>query len=267
VTTTIFIPISRAEHLQRLFHALEMLDCVPEATGLLTYVDGLADLFVTARNLTEASRFAQRLCVQRPQTDRVLRLFDISSRRNRIADIQNEAKQYLQGCDLIFGVEDDTVPPPHALRQLLHDYAVHPHAGFIEGVELGRWGIPYVGAWRADDIYEPTKFESAMPPTPGETFQPADVIQEIDAGGFYCYLTRAQTFLAHHHAPFGDALGPDVAYGLALRQQGFMNYIDWSVRCAHHKQDGEPVTLSNTPPPSRGERAGPGRGRGRAGHV
>jgi hypothetical protein len=50
---------------------------------------------------------------------------------------------------------------------------------FIEGVELGRWGVPYVGAWRADDVYEPTKFESAMPqegPTAGS-------VEEIDAGG------------------------------------------------------------------------------------
>jgi hypothetical protein len=50
-----------------------------------------------------------------------------------------------------------------------------------------------------------------MPPTPGESVELIDLIQEIDAGGFYCYLTRAQTFLAHHHVPFGDALGPDVA--------------------------------------------------------
>jgi hypothetical protein len=31
------------------------------------------------------------------------------------------------------------------------DYQAHPHAGFIEGVELGRWNFPCVGAWPADD--------------------------------------------------------------------------------------------------------------------
>jgi Lsr2 protein len=61
----------------------------------------------------------------------VLRLFDISSRRYRIVDIQNEAKQYLPGCDFIFGLEDDTIPPPHALRQLQRDYAVYPYAGLM----------------------------------------------------------------------------------------------------------------------------------------
>src|SRR6476660_291444 len=78
---------------------LEMLDCDAASTNLFTYIDGPAGLFVTARNFTESGRFAQRLCIQRPQIDRVLRLFDISSRRYRIVDIQNEAKQYLPGCD------------------------------------------------------------------------------------------------------------------------------------------------------------------------
>jgi hypothetical protein len=237
MTTTIFIPISRVEHLQRLFLALEMLDCDAGSTNLVTYVDGPADLFVAARNLTEASRFNQRLCVQRLKSGPASRVFDISNRRVRIAAIQNEVKEYLGSCDFILGLEDDTTPPPHALRQLQHDYVLHPYAGFIEGVELGRWGVPYVGAWRADDVYEPTKFESAMPPE-GPT---AGGVEEIDAGGFYCYLTKAQTFLAHHHAPYGEALGPDVAYGLALRQQGFQNYIDWALRCAHYQQDGTPV--------------------------
>ena len=58
--TTIFIPISRGGYLPKLFHALEVLQCDPERTSLFTYVDGPADLFVTARNFTESSRFAQR---------------------------------------------------------------------------------------------------------------------------------------------------------------------------------------------------------------
>jgi hypothetical protein len=192
---------------------------------------------VAARNLTEASRLNERLWVQRLKAGAAPQVFDISNRRVRIAAIQNEVKEYLGGCDFIFGVEDDTIPSPHAFRQLQHDYVIHPHAGFIEGVELSRSGVPHVGAWRADDVYEPTKFETAMPPERRTT----ENVEEIDAGAFYSDLTKAQTFLAHHYAPYGEALGPDVAYGLALRQQGFQNYINCSVRCAHYTADGTPV--------------------------
>jgi hypothetical protein len=83
--------------------------------SLFTYVDGPADLFVMARNLTESRPFAQRLCIQQPQ-GRAPRLFDITNLRRRIADIQNEAKQSIQDCDCIFGLEDNSIPPPHALK-------------------------------------------------------------------------------------------------------------------------------------------------------
>jgi hypothetical protein len=106
---TIFLPISRADFLPKVFHALEMLECDPRNTNLFTYIDGPADLYIAARNFTEASRFAQRLCVQRPQ-ERAPKLFDIRNRRQRIAEIQNAAKEYLQGADYIFGLEDDSVP-------------------------------------------------------------------------------------------------------------------------------------------------------------
>jgi hypothetical protein len=268
--TTIFIPISREDHLAKLFASLEALQCDSATTSLFTYVDGPAGLYVKARNFTEQSKFGERLCVQRPPEKHPVRNFDLYMRRLRIAQIQNEAKQYLGACDYIFGIEDDTIVPANALTKLLRDYGIYPYAGFISGVELGRWGIPYVGAWRADDVYEPTKLETAIQ---GTEVVSADLkeaslvagggielglenvvkrpvaIEEIDAGGFYCYLTRAKSFLDHEHTSFdGNNFGPDVAYGLALRQQGLKNYIDWSIQCEHRKATGEAVTLANTQP-------------------
>lgn len=236
---TIFIPVSRPEHLDRLFHALEVLECDATQTNLFTYVDGNSELFVMVRNLTEASKFASRLCVQRT-ADRTPATFGLHERRKRIAAIHNESKALIGKCDYVFGLEDDTIPPSHALANLLMGYAAHPFAGFIEGVELGRWGVPYVGAWHVDDVYEPTKIESMMPGVG---------IEEIDAGGFYCYLTKRNNYMKHDYAPFGNNdLGPDVNYGIWLRQQGFKNYIDWSVNCEHRMRGGTGISLPMTQP-------------------
>lgn len=236
---TIFIPISREEHLDRLFACLELLDCDADQTNLLTYVDGNTALYEKARNFTEQSKFSDRSCVHR-RNERKPVTFSLLERRRRIAAIKNESKALIGVCDYVFGIEDDTIVPTHALEQLLIDYAAHPHAGFVEGVELGRWGLPYVGAWRADDVYEPTRIESLMP---------GHDVEEIDAGGFYCYLTRRDLYMSHEYKPFGrNDLGPDVNYGLYLRQNGYKNYIDWSINCEHRQRGGSVIhPLRNEP--------------------
>lgn len=239
--TTIFLPVSRHAHLDAIFARLELMECEAENISILTYVDGDAELYVKARNLTEQSRFKQRLCVQRPGGTSPPPT-DINGRRKRIAAIHNEAKQYLQQADYVFGLEDDTIPPTNALHRLLDAYTAKPHAGYIQGVELGRWGVPYVGAWRADDVYEPTRIESLLPS--GDT-----PLQPIDAGGFYCYLTQFKLYMQHEYAPFEKtALGPDVNYGIWLRRQGFQNYILWSVNCEHRTNHGKSVKLGQTEP-------------------
>jgi hypothetical protein len=62
--TTIILPISREQHLLKVFASLELLECERDRTSLLAFVDGDADLFLTARNLVEQSKFAERVCVQ-----------------------------------------------------------------------------------------------------------------------------------------------------------------------------------------------------------
>ena len=47
----------------QVFASLELLECERDRTSLLAFVAGDADLFLTARNLVEQSKFAERLCV------------------------------------------------------------------------------------------------------------------------------------------------------------------------------------------------------------
>lgn len=236
---TIFIPVSREEHLDRLFASLEVLECNKEQTSLMIYVDGDKALFSRSRVLTDASKFASRRCIHRGSGGRVIP-FAMMERRRRISDIKNESKDLIDPCTYVFCIEDDTIVPPYALDSLLVAYTAYPYAGFVEGVELGRWGVPYVGAWRADDVYEPSELTSCMP---------GRGIETIDAGGFYCYLTKYQHYMMAEYKPFGNNdLGPDVEWGLYLRQQGFSNYIDWNVTCEHKQRGGSSVSPLSTEP-------------------
>jgi hypothetical protein len=62
--TTIVLPVSREQHLLRVFASLENLECDRERTGFLVFVDGEPELYLVARNLVEHSKFSEKLCVQ-----------------------------------------------------------------------------------------------------------------------------------------------------------------------------------------------------------
>lgn len=232
---TIVMPVSRDTYLKKIFNTLENLDTEKYIVNILCIVDGNANLFTTVRNYVEGSKFDQRLTVQF-KSKHTLKHFDVMARRMRIADIHNEIKKHIKQAEYIFGIEDDTIIPRNALVKLMKAYLDNPHAGMIEGVELGRWGVPYVGAWKCDDIYNPSQFKS---------LKPKDGIEEIDAGGFYCFMTKAEVYMAHTFAAYHGLLGPDVNYGMWLRQQGYMNYIHWGVQCIHKHKGGD-IDLSNT---------------------
>lgn len=235
----IVLPISRSEHLQALFARLEHIECDTSQTSLLAYVDGDKALFEQVQQYVEQSKFATRRCVHRHGKDGKVSNVDRVARRKRIASIHNELKSLVGECDYIFGLEDDTIPHGDVLKSLLHDYSIYPYAGFIEGVELGRWRVPYVGAWRANSVYETTSIQSCLPAQ--------EIIEEIDAGGFYCFMTKREHYVNHNFKPYGyDLLGPDVEFGFSLRQQGYKNYIDWSITCRHMQQDGTALTVLNT---------------------
>jgi hypothetical protein len=242
--------------LLRVFASLELLECDRERTGLFVYVDGDDELFATVSNLVEQAKFAERLCIQ-GDIPGERREFSINTRRRRIALIHNEIHKLIKPCEYVFLIEDDGILPTDALSRLQYDYLAHPYAGFIEGVELGRWGIPMVGAWRADDVYEPSVIETVLPARPellndaGTAFgaAPDRVIEEIDAGGLYACLARYRHYVDHELQPYdGCAFGPDVEWGIALRQQGYRNYIDWSVAVEHCRSDGSIIhPRSSTP--------------------
>lgn len=237
-TVTIILPVSREEYLNRIFASLELLDCSGVTTNLLVIVDSKDEnLFVKTRNFVEESKFKERLCVLFEDSDGdkdsiLVRRLRISAIHNQFKKELNILKSKLDIVHYVFGIEDDTLVPEDSLKKLLKGYSLNKGVGFIEGVELGRWGATYVGAWKCDDIYNPTRILSLSEQ------EASGGLQAIDSGGFYCFLTKLDTYLEHEFKPYeNNALGPDADFGLSLRRNGYQNYIDTSIQCVH--LDGE----------------------------
>lgn len=239
--TTIVLIVSRAEYLTKVLSSIELLHCNQNETNLLVIVDGDNELFVKTRNLANDLKFATRLIVPSDLPGKPQK-FSVIERRKRIAAHHNQARKLIQHDDgYVFSVEDDTTFLPNALAYLTQ-VAIHNRAfGLAQGVELGRWGVPYVGAWKCDDIYNPQKLVSV-----DNKYSPdlSLVTENIDAGGLYCTLIRADLYKLHEFTS-DNGLGPDVNLGLELRQLGYENFIAWNVGCTHHyNKMGVEMTLT-----------------------
>lgn len=219
---TIILPISRHDYLSQIFSSLELLHCDRNQTSLLAIVDGDDSLYTKARNFVNNSKFNERLCVFRNQGE--VDVSSIMKRRERIAAIHNEAKKYIHKTDFIFLVEDDTLYEPLTLVKLQTAYSIYPYAGFISAVQVGRWGLRYIGLWHVDNIYKPIRITSSPL---------LQSIQKVDASGFYCLLTKKENYIKHNFTQFEGVLGPDFEYGLRLRQKGFANYGHFGIYCTH----------------------------------
>ena len=222
--------MSRKDYLEKVITAIELLDCDQTQVNILCVVDGDTELYIRARNLISGTKYRERLTVKFEGAGKPSR-YNIPERRQRIAAIHNQAKQLI-GADIkyVFLVEDDTTFGRKTLQKLTKVALTNRAFGFAEGVELGRWGVPYVGAWVADDIYDLKELKSVENIYPVPAGQPAT---RIDAGGLYCALVRADLYKQHEFTG-SNGLGPDINFGLENRQLGFENFIVWTVPCTHH---------------------------------
>ena len=155
----------------------------------------------------------------------------IPVRRQAIAAMKNQSKGLISmfPADIIIGLEDDTVFPDLDFARLYEPILRDDTVAFVEGVQCGRWGIKIIGAWSIDDYEFPQK---------AETLIPKEGYQEIDAGGFYGYATTKKHYLNHdYYSATSQVWGPDVNYGLWLRNQGFTCLIDWQSVFGHNDYD------------------------------
>ncbi len=218
---TAVLPVSRAEYLDRVLESLMNQTRRPDR--LLVVFDGEDKDFIEVRNKVVGLDLKHVLCIK---SNNARPAFSIPDRRVHIVNIHNQIKTLIDDVDWIFSLEDDGILPPDALSKLLQTIN-EEDVGMVTGVELGRWGVPYVGAWTVGDIYSP----KLVPSLRSWGKEPA-IIEEIDACGLYCALIRADKYKEHEFFT-RNGLGPDVNLGLFLRQRGYKNYIDWSIHVTH----------------------------------
>lgn len=152
----------------------------------------------------------------------------LAHRRARIADIHNQSKDLIAKTDgdIIIGLEDDTAfDRLKSFTPLYEKLLAEPDVGYVEGVQMGRWGARIIGAWVADSFNSPQTVKTLLP---------KQGYQEITAGGFYGYATRRELYLNHdYYTSSSQPWGPDVNYGFYVRQSGYKCLINWDVIYGH----------------------------------
>lgn len=152
----------------------------------------------------------------------------LSIRRSRIAEVKNQSKDLISLSDgeIIICFEDDTMfDRLSSFEPLVNPLLEDPRVGFVEGVQMGRWGANMIGAWRFDDIKTPTQVRTCLPSVGYEA---------IDGGGWYGYATTRDLYLqCEYYTSSAQPWGPDVNFGLWLRGQGYKCLVNWDLIFGH----------------------------------
>lgn len=172
----------------------------------------------------------------------------LAMRRIRIAEVKNQSKDLVNKTDgeYVIGFEDDTVFERLAnFDRLLQPLIDDEQIGFVQGVQMGRWGVRMIGAWELDDASQPSHAETLLPPPPEQLLTGKAEFNSytidgisygyITAGGWYGYATRRNLYLnCEYYSSSAQPWGPDVNYGLWLKQQDYRCLIDWETVFGHN---------------------------------
>lgn len=231
----LFIPWTRKEYLRDVLYCIDQLIIARSDFEVVFYIDS------DDKDLSNALHSWAILQTQQGWNGLKLvksgnpppETFSPLPRRARITAMKEDSKQYISATEYVFGLEDDTVFPPNSFARLKDIFDKNPNTGFAQGVQMGRWGLNVIGAWRVDDIDNPTVMGTiAMPAEP-------DNRVPIDGGGFFCYLTPTDLYKAHEYYWHDECFSVDATYGLELRKKGYDCYMDTNIVCDHLTEQGK----------------------------
>jgi len=152
---------------------------------------------------------------------------NVIQRRARITHVWNIIREYMQDkTDLVLGIEDDGNFKQGdflTLESTFKDRYINTYCkcGFVSGVEAGRWGYKMLGAWRR-------KENGNMVTVPFKEHG----IEQVHAAGFYFFVTTAEAIASCEGFKY-NFFGPDVNFGLAMSDNDYFNFIDYSVKVGH----------------------------------
>lgn len=224
---TIFCAFTRLWAVEGWLKNLKEVDHDPALTNLCIIVDGNEHLIAnTIRSFAEENNY--RSFHVKINEDWHPNEVKLAIRRMRIADIKNQSKDLVARTDgeIILGFEDDTVfDRLTSFAPLINPLLEKEDVGFVEGVQMGRWGANMIGAWDANDIYWPVTVKTLLP---------SQGYQNITGGGFYGYATTRELYLNHeYYTSSAQPYGPDLNFGFYVRQQGYRCLIDWDTVFGH----------------------------------
>lgn len=237
---TLFCAFTRRWAIDGWLECLEAVDHDPTLVNLCVIIDGDEPyIYHTLKKF--AAKHNYRSFYSRINNEHQPNEVKIGMRRARVAEVHNQAKDLIRQCDgeIVLAFEDDTVfSRMETFDRLIQPLLDDPKVGFVEGVQMGRWGANIIGAWSCDDFEFPKKVWTHLP---GEGYE------EIDGGGWYGYATRRELFLnCDYYTSSSQPWGPDVNYGFWLRQRGYKCLIDWESVFGH--DDGGEVGWPDNPP-------------------
>lgn len=206
--------------------------------GLLERATGFVVMKILCVGQTENKLYEAEVMKQTVLPDQVTINIDeypasgIDNRRRRIAENHKKLWHIVKAYepDLVWQIEGDSVLEPDTLERLLarYDKLKGDDFGYVSGVEVGRHGIYHIGAWHVADDRQ--SFRSLDHKTKKVT--------EVDGTGFYSLLAPAEVWLKGKCEWNGERYGPDVVWGLSLREQGYKIYVDPTIEIGHRTDHG-----------------------------
>lgn len=235
---TIFCAFTRRWALELWLENLAGVEHDPALTNLCIIVDGDEGYIAQAFQALAKNKGYRSFHVKINE-DWHVNETKLAVRRMRVADIKTQSKDLVAKTDgdIILGFEDDTVFDQLQSFMPLYKPLDDPTVGFVEGVQVGRWGANIVGVWEADNIDNPKEVKTMLPPT--EDYEGYTVdgtkYQHITGGGFYGYATRRELYLQHeYYTSSGQPWGPDVNFGFWVRSQGYKCLVNWGIIFGHN---------------------------------
>lgn len=227
---TIFCPFTRWWATEKWIEDLKNVDHDPGLTNLCFIIDGDQALIAnTLKRFSEENNY--RSCHIKINHDWNGNEMQIAIRRARIAEVKNQSKELVSQTDgeFIIGLEDDTdFSRLENFNGLINPMLHSKKVGFVEGVEMGRWGANIIGAWLADDFNDPKEIKTLFP------LDKDPYVSVITGGGWYGYATRRDLYLnCEYYTSTAQPWGPDVNYGFWLNQKGYSCVIDWNIIFGH----------------------------------
>jgi len=225
----VLIVVSRTFLLDRIIEWLN-LNCPKDATYIF-YCDNEPEKDVIESKISALNREK----VEKYHTGRkpLQNYGRTSERRVRIAQIWNEILNEIniERFSTLFSVEDDTLPPEGAYRNLkssLYNF------DFITGVEVGRWGVRHLGIWYNKQIGD-IEYLYSLPLQTGRGF--------ISACGLYCFICKVKWLKDITVTGTHEAWGADVEMTLEIFRRGGAVVADYDVKCEHHDEYGKVILV------------------------